>query len=714
MTKLIWNIALSILFVVISLQIGHAQVPGNELFSDAAGSYDLSIEQKLEKERQDPTVVRSRSVVVNFTNIVNIGALQGEDIITLNFFDDVSFTAIKDRLEKRGANRYTWFGSIKGLKHSQVILTVENGSIAGNITVDGQVFQVRGIGNGIHSVREIDQSAFPDEIPPTPIDVGPDELDVPEGSMLDDGSIIDIMVVYTAAAAVGGDIAAEIQLAVDETNQSYANSGINPRLNLVHTSQVTYTETGDIRTDRNRLQSKTDGYMDNVHTLRDTYDADMVTLWVANGEGYCGIAYIMTTVSTSFENYGFQVTKRTCATGKYSFGHEFGHIQSARHDWYVDSNNNSPYTYNHGYVDPGDAWRTIMAYSNDCSGCSRIQYWSNPDVLYSGQPMGVPEGQYHAADNRKTLNNTAWTVANFRQSVPTISADIKANGSDGPLTITQNDPLSVTIGLNAAGYTDDADWWVLADTPFGWYRYDVNGDTWVPGQTVTYQGPLFDLSSYEVLNMSGLPLGSYTFYFGVDTVMNGSIDMGQIYYDSVDVNISAYNPCNVMHDVSNASHWFGGDDRTTRNVGVGQSITLQSDCNINSVGFRYSGYFDYAQNPEGHGHDVTLVLNVRSSDGSIINTLSQFVPASFNGGWVLFAMNQNLSAGQEYIFTCYLQNGEILQYNSGVLAHTQDMLPNSNGYRAIVYGAGADMENWISWGTHSWDFNFQMTGTPTP
>jgi hypothetical protein len=116
--------------------------------------------------------------------------------------------------------------------------------------------------------------------------------------------------------------------------------------------------------------------------------------------------------------------------------------------------------------------------------------------------------------------------------------NIKANDSDGPVTISQSNTLSVTIALNAAESTDNADWWVLADTPVGWYRYDVGGDTWVPGQAVTHQGPLFDLSSYEVLNMLGLPLGDYTFYFGVDTVMNGSINLGQLYYDSVDVTIN--------------------------------------------------------------------------------------------------------------------------------------------------------------------------------
>jgi len=580
------------LLVVFALQMGHAQTSGYELFAEAPGTAEM----KQGEAAPDPTVVRSLNVTV-----INQGALQREDTITLNLFSDVSFNAVKDRVEKRGPGSYTWFGRVEGVKDSQVILAVENGGMAGNITVDGQMYQVRDTGIGIHSVREIDHSGFDDCFPPTPVDAKSDEEDLPKGSMMDDGSTIDIMVVYTAAAAAGGNIAAEIQLAIDETNQSYDNSGINSNMSLVHTAQVTYTESGNILTDRNRLQNKTDGYMDNVHALRDTYGADMVTLWVANGGGYCGIAYIMTTVSTSFENYGFQVTARNCATGYYSFGHEFGHIQSARHDWYVDPTNNSPYTYNHGYVDPGKAWRTIMAYSNDCSGCTRIQYWSNPDVLYGGEPMGVPEGTYHAADNRKTLNNTAWTVANFRQSGSSISADIKANGSDGPVTISQSDTLSVTIALNAAGSTANADWWVLADTPVGWYRYDVGGDTWVPGKTVTHQGPLKDLGSYKVLNRSGLPLGDYTFYFGVDTVMNGSIDLDQLYYDSVDVNIadtnSAVGTWSMNYDWSCDGNdgtitWYLHSDGTF-DTSTGYSGTWTQDGNLVTIvytsGTTYTG-----------------------------------------------------------------------------------------------------------------------------
>lgn len=118
--------------------------------------------------------------------------------------------------------------------------------------------------------------------------------------------------------------------------------------------------------------------------------------------------------------------------------------------------------------------------------------------------------------------------------------DVKANGSDGPLTIKSSDNLFVTIELTPGNFSGhNADWWVLADTsPFGWYYYNVNTGSWFPGQLVTYQGGLFNLPSYGVLNTTGLPTGTYTFYFGVDGNMNGSIDMGVLVYDGVVVNIT--------------------------------------------------------------------------------------------------------------------------------------------------------------------------------
>ena len=58
---------------------------------------------------------------------------------------------------------------------------------------------------------------------------------------------------------------------------------------------------------------------------------------------------------------------------------------------------------------------------------------------------------------------------------------------------------------------------------------------------VTHQGPLFNLSTFPVLNnipVSVIPPGTYTFYFAVDMNMNGLLDLGELFFDSVVVNIT--------------------------------------------------------------------------------------------------------------------------------------------------------------------------------
>jgi hypothetical protein len=116
---------------------------------------------------------------------------------------------------------------------------------------------------------------------------------------------------------------------------------------------------------------------------------------------------------------------------------------------------------------------------------------------------------------------------------------IRANGSNGSITISKTQNLRLAIELDSQDYNGvEADWWVLGDTPFGWYYYNL-ATGWEPGKQVTKQGPLYDLSPKKVMDRK-LPAGLYIFYFGVDRVMNGSIDMRQMYYDSVEVTIT---PC---------------------------------------------------------------------------------------------------------------------------------------------------------------------------
>jgi len=115
--------------------------------------------------------------------------------------------------------------------------------------------------------------------------------------------------------------------------------------------------------------------------------------------------------------------------------------------------------------------------------------------------------------------------------------DIKANGSDAPITITTADMLNLTVTLNpGADVGVNADWWALAGTPMGWFYYDEPSNQWLRGQLVTYQGPIFNLAPFTVLHRSGLPVGIYTISFEMDTTMNGVKDT-PIFSDSVVVTV---------------------------------------------------------------------------------------------------------------------------------------------------------------------------------
>ena len=160
--------------------------------------------------------------------------------------------------------------------------------------------------------------------------------------------------------------------------------------------------------------------------------------------------------------------------------------------------------------------------------------------------------------------------------------DIKANGSDGPISISQAVPLSVTVALSAGGSIGkDVDWWVLADTSFGWYRYNVGTDSWVPGQAVTYQGPVFDLATREILNRTGLPVGTYTLSFEIDTIMNGIKDT-TIYADSVEVTVSGSSACGGW--LWNRACWY-----TSLEVGLSCNQICASHGGFDVLGSQHLG-----------------------------------------------------------------------------------------------------------------------------
>ena len=112
---------------------------------------------------------------------------------------------------------------------------------------------------------------------------------------------------------------------------------------------------------------------------------------------------------------------------EFVFAHEIGHLLAALHNWNNDSANNSPYTYNHGFVRSigGSGFRTVMSYLDSSvlgcgvtTTCPRVPYFSSTDssVTYAGWSVGQTGAQ--TTDNSQTLNNSNFIVRDYRAGWP--------------------------------------------------------------------------------------------------------------------------------------------------------------------------------------------------------------------------------------------------------------------------------------------------------
>ena len=386
-----------------------------------------------------PGVLRAQRVGLNAAvlsrpMVAPLPPVDRSELVRLDLFDEepVILARTGGRLLARGG--HSWLGRPLEDGIGLAAFVVRHGLVYGSLRRPGSNVRIRPEPGGGHRLEEMDEAGWPEEtgdfVPVWP--GGAADASVPAATLGGGPTQIDVLVVYTEQArlAAGGTEAMQalVDLGEVETNASYANGGVDQRIRVVHSAEIDYGESGSSSTDLGRLAGTTDGFMDEVHALRDTYGADAVSLWVETGG--CGIGYLMTSVSSGFADSAFNVCRLSCATGNLTFGHELGHNMGLRHDWYVDDTSGSPFTYNHGYPYPAGSWRTVMSYNNLCAdlggGCTRLQRFSNPDEDEGGAPTGVAAGTSTScvegdtanppcdADNRLALDSTAATVAAFR------------------------------------------------------------------------------------------------------------------------------------------------------------------------------------------------------------------------------------------------------------------------------------------------------------
>lgn len=99
--------------------------------------------------------------------------------------------------------------------------------------------------------------------------------------------------------------------------------------------------------------------------------------------------------------------------------------------------------------------------------------------------------------------------------------DIRINGEDGELTISQGTPVSLTVSLDAGTFEGEAhDWWIWVSGPIGMYWRTPQGWQRTIWPVRASSAPLFSFTDYPLGTSSTFPPGNYYFFFGIDELNN--------------------------------------------------------------------------------------------------------------------------------------------------------------------------------------------------
>ena len=373
-------------------------------------------------------ILAERRIAVDASALASVG----EAPFQMRLLDERDYEMEATEVERRGPADFAWRGKVVDPVLGEVgtaTLTVMGDLMAGFVVTTDALYEIEPGAPGEHRLRQVASAVescggavVPDVAPKSPRQRQAARIAAQAEARAVQEKItagvaapvrLDLLAIWTPEARVGlggtRQLRLIIQNSVDVANTAFANSQIDARLNLVHAREMKVPETGNPETDLEALQRNRE-----VAALRKSVGADLVTLFVNQMAGACGIGYLMTndSFSNEFQPYAYSAVRRAC--GPLVLAHEVGHNMAANHDRQNAGNASvALFPFSFGHIVEGQ-FRTVMAYGNNCSICPWVDNFSNPNVTRGGIATGVA-GQ---TDNAQTLNATRGLTSSWQALQP--------------------------------------------------------------------------------------------------------------------------------------------------------------------------------------------------------------------------------------------------------------------------------------------------------
>lgn len=380
----------------------------------------------------------------------DVGEVDVGDELELTLFDDVKASLRLVRRMSTPLGGDAFIARVAGYDGvmNAVVLRTANG-----LTVDVQDFRNRRVYTVVSTpvgvaVREIEPMAGTcgndSLVPPSaahagtsPESAASSSRQVPARPLAVPGrgsTYVDILVAYEGNAVTwanenGGGITNFAEVAVQKMNMALANTGLDALFSfrLVGVLGVNVSST-DLNSILDDVAYGSGGWAP-VKQMRDNVSADIVTILVDTGSDYgmTGLGWSLREPPiSSLSEYAYNACSIRSVAQAHTMTHEVGHNMGAGHS---DLQRTSPgpqyYSYSSGYYFTGadeNQYGTVMTYNGEGPGGEVLPYFSSPNYVYAGVPIGDD-----THDNTRTIAQTYAEVALFRSS---FTVEFNANGGE--------------------------------------------------------------------------------------------------------------------------------------------------------------------------------------------------------------------------------------------------------------------------------------------